>query len=127
MGSGKVSVVVHNMLDSPIYLKKGTRIAHVKSMLPVPPAELSPEVQAALGEKMQPEPLSVAAQQEKLLEKLNLDGLSSWTPRNAAVARELILTFHDIFALDDNELHCMSAIEHEIHIIDSEPFKERFR
>ena len=46
MGSGKVSIVVCNMSDSPIYLKKGMRIARVESTLPVPPAELSPEVQA---------------------------------------------------------------------------------
>ena len=91
------------------------------------PAELSPEVQAALGNEVWPEPLLVATQQEKLLEKLNLDGLSSWTPRNAAVTRELVLTFHDIFALEDNELGCTSAIEHEIHITDSKPFKEWFR
>ena len=50
MGSGKVSVMLHNMSDSPIYLKKGMRIAGVESMVPVPHAELSPEVQAALGE-----------------------------------------------------------------------------
>ena len=126
VGSSKVYVVVHNMSDSPIYLKKGMRIAFMESVLPVPPAALSQEVQAALGEERQPEPLSVAAQQEKLLEKLNLDGLRSWTPGNAAVARELVLTFHDIFALDDNELGCTSAIEHEIHITDNEPFKEQF-
>ena len=97
MGSSKVSVVVCNMSDSPIYLRKGTRIACMESALPVPPAELSPEVQAALSKKTQLEPLSVAMQQEKLLEKLNLNGLSSWTPGNAAVARELVLTFHDVF------------------------------
>ena len=61
MGSGKVSVVVCNMMDSPIYLKKGTRIAHMESTLPVPPAELSLEVQAALDEETQPEPLLVAS------------------------------------------------------------------
>ena len=127
MESGKVSVVVHNMLDSPIYLKKGTRIARVESTLPVPSAGLSPEVQTALGKEIQPEPLSVAAQREKLCEKLNLDGLSSWTPGNTAAARELVLAFHEVFALDDNELGCTSAIEHEICITDSESFKERFR
>ena len=41
--------------------------------------------------------------------------------------RELILAFHDIIALDNNELACTSAIEHEIHINNSEPFKEWFR
>ena len=71
--------------------------------------------------------MTVTSWQEKLLEKLNLDGLSNWTPRNVAAARELILTFHDIFVLDRNELGCMSAIEQEIHINDSEPFKEQFR
>ena len=50
MGSGKVSVVVCNMSDSPIHSKKGMRIAHMESALPVPPAELSPEVQAAVGD-----------------------------------------------------------------------------
>ena len=124
MGSGKVSVVVCNMLDNPIYLKKGMRIACVESMLPITPAELSPEVQAALGNETWPEPLSVAMQQEELLEKLNLDGLNSWTPRYTAAARELVLTLHDVFALDDNKLCCMSVIEHEICITDSEPFKD---
>ena len=45
MGSGKVSVVVHKMSDSPIYLKKDMRIAHVESALPVPPAGASCSMQ----------------------------------------------------------------------------------
>ena len=36
MGSSKVSVVVHNMSDSPIYFKKGMRIVCVESTLPIP-------------------------------------------------------------------------------------------
>ena len=69
----------------------------------------------------------VQEQQDKLLEKLNLDGLSQWTPRNAAIARELLLSYHDAFALEPDELGCTSAIEHKIHLSDEEPFKERFR
>ena len=38
-----------------------------------------------------------------------------------------MLAFHDVFMLDGNELGCTSVIEHEIQIIDSEPFKEQFR
>ena len=71
--------------------------------------------------------MSVAARQEKLLEKLNLDGLAHWSPENAVVARELVLAYHDVFKLESNELGCISAIEHEIHIENDEPFKERFR
>ena len=97
------------------------------STSPVPPAELSPKMEATLAAEMGCEPMTVTAWQKKTPGKLNLDGLSNWTPRNAAAAREFILAFHDIFALDGNELGCMSAIEHKIHINNSEPFKEWFR
>ena len=42
-------------------------------------------------------------------------------------AQDLVLDFHDVFALDGNELGCTSVVEHEIRITDSEPFKEWFR
>ena len=64
--------------------------------------------------------------QEKLLEKLNLDGLAHWSPGNAVAVRELVLAYHDVFALESNELGCTSAIKHEICIENSEPFKEWF-
>ena len=127
MSSSKVSVVVSNMSDSPIFLKKGVRVARLLSASPVLPVELTPEIEAALGTEVVHEPMTVAVWQEKLLEKLNLDGLSNRTPRNMAATRELILAFHDIFTLDGNKLGCMSAIEHEIRIDNSEPFKEWFR
>ena len=126
MSSSKVSIIVRNMSDSAIFLIKGVRVACLVSASPVPPMELSPEMEA-LGADTTGEPMTVAAWQEKLLEKLNLDGLSNWTPRNAAAARELILAFHDIFALDGNELGCTSAIGHKICINNSEPLKEWFR
>ena len=71
--------------------------------------------------------MSVAARQEKLLEKLNLDGLADWSPENVAAVRELVLAYHDVFALESNELGCTSTIEHEIRIENGEPFKERFQ
>ena len=126
-GSGKVSLVVRNMSDSHIFLKKGVPVVRVMLASPVPPTELSPEMEATLGKEARPEPMSVVASQEKLLEKLNLDGLAYWSPRNAAVVRELVLAYHDVFALESNELGCISAIKHEIHIEHSKPFKEQFR
>ena len=83
-------------------------------------------MEAVLGTEARPEPMSVVARQEKLLEKLNLDGLAHWCLMNAAVARELVLAYHDVFALESNELGFTSAIEHEISIKNSEPFKEWF-
>ena len=97
------------------------------SVSPVPPTELLLEMEAALGMEAKPEPILVVARQEKLLKKLNLDGLAHWSLRNAAVVRELVLAYHDVFTVESNELGCTSAIEHEIHINNSEPFKEWFR
>ena len=114
------------MSDSLIFLKKGVRVVHIVSASPVPQVELTPKMEAALGTEVAHEPMIVATQQEKLLEKLNLDGLSNWTPRYVAATRELVLAFLDIFMLDGNEFGCMSTIEHKIHINNSEPFKEWF-
>ena len=44
-------------------------------------------MEAASGTEPAHEPMMVAVQQKKLLEKLNLDGLSNWTPGNAAATR----------------------------------------
>ena len=71
--------------------------------------------------------MSVQERQEKLMDKLNLNGLSEWSPRIAAQARELLLSYHDTFALEPDELGCTSTIKHEIHLNDDEPFKEHFR
>ena len=102
-------------------------VACVMLASPVPPTELSLEMEAALGTKAKPEPMSVMVRQEKLLGKLNLDGLAHWSPRNAVVARDLVLAYHNVFTLESNELGCTSAIEHEIHIDNSKPFEEWFR
>ena len=83
------------------HLKKGVHLARIVSALSVPSAELSPEMEATLAEEVQPEPMSVAACQEKLLEKLNLVSATG-TPQNTSAVRELILAFHDIFTLDGN-------------------------
>ena len=126
-GSGRVSLVVRNVSDSQIFLKKGMPVAWVVSAMLVPTAELSPEMEAALGEESRPEPLSVAVRQEKLLQKLNLDGLTHWSPENVMTVRELVLAYHDVFMLESTELGCTSTIEHKICIGNDEPFKEWFQ
>ena len=102
-------------------------VVQVVSASLVPPMELSPEMEATLGVESRPKPMSVAARQEKLLEKLNLDGLAHWYPENAVAVRELVLAYHDVFALESNELSCTSVIEHEIRIKNDEPFNEWFQ
>ena len=93
MSSNKVSVVVRNMSESQVFLKKGMQVARVVSASPVSPVELSPEMEVVLRAEVEQEPMSVAEWQEKLLEKLNLDGLNNWTSRNIAMARTLFWPF----------------------------------
>ena len=71
--------------------------------------------------------MSLQEQQENLMDKLNLDGLSEWSSHNAAIVRELLLSYHNTFALKPDELGCTSTIKHEIHLNDNKPFKECFR
>ena len=124
-GSRQVSIVVWNMTDNAIFLKKGMHVVHVVSAMLTPPEETPlEEAESMQAPKKQ---MTVQERQEKLLEKLDLDGLSEWSPRNAAIMRELLRSYHDTFALKSDELGCTSAIEHEIHLSDDEPFKECFR
>ena len=124
-GSKQVSIVVQNMMDSAIFLKRGAHVVHIVSATLVSPEEVPLEEEQVV--QVPRERLSVQERQEKLLDKLNLDGLSEWSPRNAAIARELLLSYHDTFALESDEFGCTSAIKHEIHLNDDELFKECFR
>ena len=78
---------------------------HIMSASLVPPTELLPEMEADLGMEAKSEPMSIMARQEKLLEKLTLDGLAPWSLKNAAVVRELVLAYQNVFMLERNELH----------------------
>ena len=93
----------------------------------VPPANLTSEEETIAGAEAPQEQMLVEECQHKLLDKLNLDSLSQWSPCNMATVRELLLSYHDVFMLGPNKLGCTSAIEYEICITDDEPFKECFR
>ena len=77
-GSKQVSIVMQNMTDKAIFLKKGVQVAHIVSVMLAPleeaPSEQDENTQAPK------EHMTVQERQEKLMEKLNLDGLSEWTP-----------------------------------------------
>ena len=84
-GSKQVSIVVQNMTDNAKFIKKGVRVAHIVSAMLAPSAEApSEQEEDAQAPK---EHMMVQERQQKLMEKLNLKGLSKWTPRNAATAR----------------------------------------
>ena len=69
--------------------------------------------------------LSVKDQRNLLLEKLKLLGLDSWTEENKEKALNLLVEYHDIFALEDGEMGCNEVAEHKFKVIDPKSFKER--
>ena len=68
-GSKQVSIVVQNMMDSAIFLKKGVCVAHVVSAMLVPPEGVPSE--QVKGMQMPREHMSVQERQDKLMDKLN--------------------------------------------------------
>ena len=39
----------------------------------------------------------------------------------------MLMEYHNIFSLDENEIGCMDAAMHIIELLDEEPFKEKFQ
>ena len=68
--------------------------------------------------------LSVEECKKKLMATLDLLGLEQWLKEKVECARELLMEYHDIFSVDDNELGCTSQVKHNIKVTNDEPFKE---
>ena len=114
-------------MGSPIILKKGQKIARVQAANEVPHPRLKPGTLESLETPENQKPsLSVEEHKEKLMTTLDLSGLDHWPKEKAGRARELLMEYHDIFSLDDNELGCASQVKHNIKVTDNEPFKEWF-
>ena len=71
--------------------------------------------------------LTVKQRQEKLFEKLDLNGLESWPPKLADSAQSLLAEYHNIFSLQPSTLGCTHSTEHVIKVTNDAPFKEQFR
>ena len=116
-----------NQTDHPITIWKGTPIAQMEMANSIPSAQLRPGTVDSnpAAEETQPK-MSHGEHQELLKSKLDLSGLDSWKSENATKARELLMEYEDIFSLTDHELGCAKGAQHEIKIMDPEPFKQRF-
>ena len=61
--------------------------------------------------------LSVEEGKEKLMATLDLLGLDKWPKEKVKHAHELLMEYHDIFSLDDNELGCARSVNTRICIV----------
>ena len=100
----------------------------------IPEAKTSADFLKKL-EELEPSPeqkkLTIPERQELLMELLKKDGrldkLKGWPPDLALEFERMLLEHHHIFSLDKNEIGCTDTAEHIIELLDTEPFKERFR
>ena len=114
-------IVLHNTTGLPIHLRKGQKVAWVQAANEVPQPHLKPGTLESLDLKAT---LSVEECQEKLMATLDLSGLDKWPEQKAKCTHELLMEYHDIFSLDNNEFGCASQVKHSIKVTDDEPFKE---
>ena len=63
----------------------------------------------------------------KILEKLDLTGIESWTEQQQCSVKKLLEEYQHLFALNLRELGKTSLVQHEIRLSDKTPFKERYR
>ena len=125
-GSKTVPVVLCNTMGSPIILKKGQKIAPIQAANEVPQPHLKPGTLESLETPENWKPSLSVEERKKLMATLDLSGLDQWPKEKAGLACELLMEYHDIFSLDDNELGCASQVKHNIKVTDDEPFKGWF-
>ena len=63
----------------------------------------------------------------KILGKLDLTGIESWTKQQQSSVRKLLEEYQHLFALNQKELGRTSLVQHEFKLNDKTPFKERYR
>ena len=134
-GSRNVSVVLRNLAGKPVHLAAGRPVARVVATNAVPDAAPSPEFLRKLDElepkRDPPKKLTIEERQKLLLELLSKEGqlnkLKQWPPELALKFEQMLMEHHNIFSLELNEIGCMDTAEHVIELLDTEPFKERFR
>ena len=134
-GSHNVSFVLHNLTGKPVHLPAGRPVAQVVAVNAVPDATPSPEFLKKLNamepDQNPPKKLTIKERQKLLLELLRkegqLDKLKEWPPELALKFERMLMEHHNIFSLEPNEIGCMDVAEHVIELLDTEPFKERFR
>ena len=128
-GSQKVTVMLRNVTNDAITLRKGRVIAELAAANLIPnkvaPRFLKDNREMKLVKSGQ---LQVAKGKriEKLMGKLDLSGMKTWTEECQEGARQTMTDFEDIFALEPLELGKTNLVKHSIKVNNPVPFKERY-
>ena len=135
-GSDRIPMVLQNLSGRTLKLKKGMNVAHVEASQVVPlfnePLErgdVCEEVTEDITKESQSEDLTKekGKRMSKILEKLDLTGIESWTEQQQCSVMKLLEKYQHLFALNLKELGKTSLVQHEIRLSNNTPFKERYR
>ena len=146
-GSSKVSVSVKNHTDRTITIQKGTKIGSIFCANRVPKilnhaikvSKLEKDIEnSKQTNKTNPnstqspnsderQPQSHSEKVDWILEKLNLSGMSEWPMDLQAKAKDLLVSYSDIFSKSDMDMGTTRLVKHHINLTDYTPFKQRYR
>ena len=134
-GSDRIPVILQNLSSRTLKIMKGTNVAHVEASQVVLSLDSSLIQENTHGKAVGNTPESIQSENSfgededrlsKILEKLDLKGIESWTEQQQSV-RKLLKEYQHLFALNLKELGKTSLVQHEIQLSDKTPFKERYR
>ena len=134
--SDRIPVILGNLSGRTLKLKKETNVAHVEASQVVPPLDSFVIQENTYGKATGNIPEDSQSENSfgkgddrlsKILEKLDLNGIESWTEQRQQSVRKLLKEYKHLFALNLKELGKTSLVQHEIQLSDKTPFKERYR
>ena len=128
-GSQRVTVMLRNVTNDAITLRKGKEVAELAAANLIPnkvaPRFVEDKKETKLVKSSQ---LQVRKEKRivKLMEKLDLSGMEAWTEECKRGAKQTMKDFEDIFALEPLELGKTNLVRHSIKVNNPIPFKERY-
>ena len=135
-GSDRIPMVIWNLSGRTLKLKKGMNVAHVEASQVVPlfddPLERGDVCEGITeditkGNQSEDSTKEKDERMSKILEKLDLTGIGSWTEQQQCSVKKLLEEYQHLFALNLKELGKTSLVQHEIRLSNNTPFKERYR
>ena len=135
-GSDRIPMVLWNVSGRTLKLKKGTNVAHVEASQivslfndPLERGDVCEGITEDITKGNQSEDLTKekGKRRSKILEKLDLTGIESWTEQQQCSVKKLLEKYQHLFSLNLKELGKTSLVQHEIRLSNNTPFKERYR
>ena len=125
--STRIKFGLRNLSAQAVTIKSKTAKARFAAANAVPDM-LAPSVEEENQSAKRGDPMPPLSREKgnKLLQKLDLSGISQWKKEQQEQVGNLFLEFGNLFALDSLNLGKTSIVKHKIRLNDYTTFKERY-